>query len=82
MPFVEIDGQKIDVDAMLMDIERTECEDSLYEFLRKGWKAGDSLRFEKEPNTSSREKKETLQGKFGLAVENVGQSHYLLYGIS
>jgi len=51
-------------------------------FLRKGWKAGDSLRFEKEPNTSSREKKETLQGKFGLAVENVGQSHYLLYGIS
>ena len=45
MPFVEIDGQKIDVDEMLKDIERTECEDSLYEFLRKGWRNIDPAPF-------------------------------------
>lgn len=51
-------------------------------FMEKGWKVGDQLRFEKEPNTSSREKKETLQGKFGLSVKNVGQTHSLLYGLT
>ena len=32
--------------------------------------------------TPARENKETLQGKFGLAVENVGQSHGLLTGLT
>jgi len=48
----------------------------------KGWKENDSLKFVKETNTNSRENKETLQGKFGLAVENVGQSHGLLQTLS
>ncbi len=48
----------------------------------KGWKSNDTLRFVKETNTGSRENKETLQGKFGLAVENVGQSHGLLTGLT
>lgn len=48
----------------------------------KGWKNNDTLRFVKETNTGSRENKETLQGKFGLAVENVGQSHGLLTGLT
>ena len=48
----------------------------------KGWKENDTLRFVEETNTNSREKKETLQGKFGLAVENVGQSHGLLTGLT
>jgi len=51
-------------------------------FMTKGWKEGDMLRFEKEGNTSSRENKETLQGKFGLAVDNVGTTHGILTNIS
>ena len=50
--------------------------------LVKGWKENDTLKFVKETNTSSRENKETLQGKFGLAVENVGQSFGLLTGLT
>jgi hypothetical protein len=50
--------------------------------LTKGWKENDSLRFVPETNVGSREKKETLQGKFALAVENVGQSHGLLTGLT
>jgi hypothetical protein len=50
--------------------------------LTKGWKENDTLKFVAETNTNSREKKETLQGKFGLAIENVGQSHGLLTGLT
>ena len=50
--------------------------------LEKGWKVNDTLRFVKETNTGSRENKETLQGKFGLAVHNVGQSFGLLTGLT
>jgi hypothetical protein len=51
-------------------------------FLTKGWKVNDELRFVPETNTSSREKKETLQGKFGLSVEGVGRTHGLLTSLS
>lgn len=50
-------------------------------FMQKGWKEGDQLRFENETNVNSRERKETLQGKFGLSMEQIGKSHQLLYGI-
>lgn len=50
--------------------------------MQKGWKAADALRFSKHTDTHPRENKELLHGKFGLAVENVGQSHYLLTNIS
>lgn len=50
--------------------------------MTKGWKTDDTLKFVPETNTNSREKKETLQGKFGLAVENVGQSHGVLTGLT
>lgn len=50
--------------------------------LEKGWKNNDTLRFVPETNVSSREKKETLQGRFGLAVHNVGQSFGLLTGLT
>ena len=48
----------------------------------KGWKVNDTLAFVPETNTSSRQNVETLQGKYGLAVENVGQSHGLLTGLT
>ena len=51
-------------------------------FMEKGWKVNDQLRFVKETNTNSRENKETLQGKFGLSVEQIGKSHHLLTAIS
>lgn len=51
-------------------------------FMAKGWKINDQLRFVPETNVSSREKKETLQGKFGLVMEGVGKTHALLTAIS
>jgi len=51
-------------------------------YLQKGWKDNDQLRFEKETNVGSRERKETLQGKFGLSVEQVGKSHAVLTGLT
>ena len=51
-------------------------------FMTKGWKVDDQLRFVNETNVNSRERKETLQGKFGLSIEQVGKSHGLLTTIS
>jgi len=50
--------------------------------LTKGWKVNDELKLVEEPPVNSRQKAETIQGKFGLAVENVGQSHGLLTGLT
>lgn len=50
--------------------------------MKKGWKDNDTLEFVPENNTNSRENKETLQGKFGLSVENVGNSHALGTGLT
>ena len=43
--------------------------------LSKAWKTGDELRFENEPPVNSRQKKQSIQGRFGTWVENVGTSH-------
>jgi hypothetical protein len=32
MALLNIDGQRIDVDRQLMELDRADCEDSLYEF--------------------------------------------------
>lgn len=50
--------------------------------LTKGWKVADELRMVDEPAVNSRQTAKTIQGKFGLAVENVGQSHALLTGLT
>lgn len=50
--------------------------------LSKGWKVGDELRMVDEPPVNSRQMAKTIQGKFGLAVENIGQSHGLLTGLT
>lgn len=47
-------------------------------YMSKGWKVNDQLRYAPETNVNSREKKDTLQGKFGLAMEGVGKTHGLL----
>jgi hypothetical protein len=51
-------------------------------FMSKGWKVNDQLRFVPETNVSSRERKETLQGKFGLAMEGVGKTHGILTSLT
>jgi len=49
--------------------------------MTKGWKQADELRFAPEPG-NSRENKQTLQGKFGLAVEGIGTDHGALVGLT
>jgi len=51
-------------------------------YMEKGWKIDDQLRFKEETNTNSREKKETLQGRFGLSVKQIGKAHGLLTNLS
>lgn len=50
--------------------------------MEKGWKVDDQLQFVEETNTNSRVYKENLQGKFGLAIKNVGTNHALLSGLT
>lgn len=69
IPFV-VDIDMPDTDVALVNSNK----------MSKGWKINDILRFAPEP-TSSRERKETLQGKFGLAIEGIGTSHALLTAI-
>ncbi len=50
--------------------------------LQKGWKVNDELRLVDEPPVNSRQSAQTIQGKFGLAVEGIGQSHFLMTGLT
>jgi predicted phage terminase large subunit-like protein len=45
MRYIEVDGKFIDLDKQWDDIIRTECEDSLYEFLRTMWRPISSAPF-------------------------------------
>ena len=45
MALLNIDGQRIDVDRQLMELDRADCEDSLYEFLKGAWKHIDASPF-------------------------------------
>lgn len=51
-------------------------------FIHKFWKAKDMLRFVEEPPASSRELRDSYQGKWGMAVRGVGRDHVDMYGIS
>ena len=45
---------------------------------RKGWLTDDLLQFHEEPDSSSREKRESLNGSWGMEIENVGYDHILI----
>lgn len=45
MKVLELDGMKIPVSEQLRDLDRADCEDSLYTFLRNGWKYIDPAPF-------------------------------------
>lgn len=48
---------------------------------QKGWMEGDTLRYVEEPGASSREKRESLQGTFGIIVDGVGFDHLDIYNV-
>jgi hypothetical protein len=45
MAIVTIDGVDVDLDKQLADLDRADCEDSLYKFLQNAWKYIDSSTF-------------------------------------
>ena len=45
MSIVTIDGVDVDLDRQLADLDRADCEDSLYKFLQYAWKYVDSSTF-------------------------------------
>jgi len=68
---------------VIVDLDMRDTEVAIVDTAKmsKGWKVNDTLRFVPETNVSSRERKETLQGKFGLAMEGIGTSHGLLVNL-
>jgi len=75
------DGTMLDVkvDADMPDDKiAITSSDMLYAM----WVEGDGLSLVDEPTKSSREKRKSITGSFGIAVEGVGYDHILLYGIS
>jgi len=42
---IEVNGSRIDADRQLEDLDRADCEDSLYKFLKNSWKYIDSGEF-------------------------------------
>jgi hypothetical protein len=50
-------------------------------YVKKGWKRGDALALEQQPDLSSREKRSAYNGSWFFAVENVGYEHMLITGI-
>ena len=42
---IEVNGSRIDADRQLEDLDRADCEDSLYKFLKNSWKYIDSSEF-------------------------------------
>lgn len=68
---------KIDADiptSILPIVNQSKC--------LKGWQLGDGLRTVDEPQASSREFRQTIQGAVGFIIEDVGYEHTYIYGIS
>jgi len=49
---------------------------------KKGWKLNDALEYTDEPALSSREKRASFNGSYGLAIEDVGYEHIVMTGVS
>ena len=45
MKFIDLDGMSIPISEQIMDLDRTDCEDSLYKFLVNGWRYIDPAPF-------------------------------------
>ena len=49
---------------------------------RKGWMEGDEVMLTDETPQSSRELRESINGSFGIAIEDVGYQHIIMTNIS
>lgn len=68
---------KIDADMpddLVPIVNQSKCQ--------KSWLQGDNLRTQTEPQLSSREFRESIQGSVGFIIEDVGYEHTYIYGIS
>lgn len=67
-----------------VDIDMPDAEIAVVNMMycRKGWKANDGIKVNKEPSLSSREHSDSITGSFGLVIEQVGYEHILLTGIT
>ena len=45
MPTLSIDGKTLDIEKQLMELDRADCEESLYTFLKHAWRYIDSSEF-------------------------------------
>ena len=45
MTTLNLDGKQIDIERQLLELDRADCEDSLYEFLKHSWKYIDASTF-------------------------------------
>jgi predicted phage terminase large subunit-like protein len=45
MPTLSIDGKTLDIEKQLMELDRADCEESLYKFLKNAWRYVDSSDF-------------------------------------
>jgi predicted phage terminase large subunit-like protein len=45
MPTLSIDGKNLDIEKQLMELDRADCEESLYKFLKTAWRYVDSSDF-------------------------------------
>jgi hypothetical protein len=48
----------------------------------KGWKMNDVLEYTDEPALSSREKRASFNGSYGIAIEDVGYEHIIMTGVT
>lgn len=48
----------------------------------KGWKLNDTLEYTDEPALSSREKRASFNGSYGIAIEDVGYEHIIMTGVT
>jgi len=48
----------------------------------KGWLIDEGLRIVEEPAVSSEEKRESVKGAVGIAIEDVGYEHSFIYGLT
>ncbi len=45
MTILDLDGQKLDVEKQILELDRADCEDSLYTFLKNSWRFIDPSQF-------------------------------------
>jgi hypothetical protein len=75
------EGNQLDV-KVDSDVPNDQIPIVTIDTCRKGWMGNDALSLKEEPPQSSREFRDSINGSFGIKVENVGYDHILMTGIT